>query len=309
MEVSSHALEQGRVELIDFVTAVFTNLTSDHLDYHKNVENYFLAKAKLFQNLTLKATAVVNIDDPYGRRLAGMTRAKVLTYGIQSRAEIQAVDIEPSIHGSQFLLKTSQGSILIKTKLIGLHNIYNILSAVGVCLANRIDLPTIKKAIEKFSNVPGRLEKVEAGQKFHVFVDYAHTEDGLKNVLNSLRKVRRSKIITVFGCGGDRDPTKRPKMGKVVSRLSDTAIVTSDNPRSEDPQAIINEILPGFEKKNYTVVIDRKDAIEAALVQAKADDIVLIAGKGHENCQIFKDRTIHFDDRETVREILQCQLR
>lgn len=309
MEVSSHALEQGRVDLVDFVTAVFTNLTSDHLDYHKNVENYFLAKAKLFEHLAPKATAVINIDDSYGRRLVKMTKAKVLTYGIQSKADIQAVEIEPTIQGSQFLLKTPQGNILIKTKLIGLHNVYNILSAAGACLSNRIDLPTIKKGIEKFSNVPGRLEKVEAGQKFYVFVDYAHTEDGLENVLNSLRKVSRSKIITVFGCGGDRDRTKRPKMGKVVSRLSDAAIVTSDNPRSEDPQAIIDEILPGFEKKNYTVVIDRKEAIETALTQAKENDIVLIAGKGHENYQIFRDKTIHFDDRETVREIVQCQLR
>lgn len=309
MEVSSHALEQGRVDLVDFVTAVFTNLTSDHLDYHKNVENYFLAKAKLFQNLTPKATAVINVDDSYGQRLVKMTKAKVLTYGVEKAADIQAINIEPSILGSQFLLKTPQGSIQAKTKLIGLHNVYNILSAVGACVASRVDLPTIKKAIEKFSNVPGRLEKVEAGQKFHVFVDYAHTEDGLENVLNSLRKVSRSRIITVFGCGGDRDRTKRPKMGKVVSHLSDTAIVTSDNPRSEDPLAIINEILPGFEKKNYIVVVDRKHAIEAALTLAKENDIVLIAGKGHENYQIFKDKTIHFDDRETVREILQCQLR
>ena len=304
MEVSSHALDQGRVDMIDFQTAVFTNLTSDHLDYHKNTKNYFQAKAKLFTKLAPRASAVVNVDDEYGRRLVTMTKGKVLTYGWKQKADIAVKNIRPSLSGSTFLLQTPRGAQEIKTPLIGFHNIYNLLAAAGAAYADGISLEDIKTAIEKFSNVPGRLEKIETKRGYHVFVDYAHTEDGLKNVLSSFKEISPARIILVFGCGGDRDKTKRPKMGRIAGELADFTIVTSDNPRSEDPQAIVDQVVKGFSKSVYKVILDREEAIREALRSANKGDIVLIAGKGHEDYQIFKDKKIHFDDREVVRNIL-----
>lgn len=304
MEVSSHALEQGRVDLIDFRSAIFTNLTSDHLDYHKNREAYFKAKAKLFTNLSASGQAIINIDDEYGPKLKKMIKSGTLTYGITKKADVMAEDIQLTLSGSQFLLKTPKGAISLNTPLIGRHNVYNILAAVGAGLREGFDLKTIKAGIESLKNVPGRLEKVDTGQNFHVFVDYAHTEDALRNVLISLKNVTKTKIILVFGCGGDRDKTKRPKMGAVGSELADLVILTNDNSRSEDPETIVEEIIAGCKSDNYMVVLDRQDAIEKALKLAEAGDVVLIAGKGHENYQIFKDRTVHFDDREVVRDFL-----
>ena len=305
MEVSSHGLDQGRVGLIDFKSAVFTNLTSDHLDYHRTRENYFLAKARLFTNLSPQSVSVINVDDPYGRKLVSLTRSRVVEYGISNEAEVRAKDIKTSVYESHFTVRASGQSMKIQTKLIGMHNVYNILAAVGVCLNEGIAPETISRGIARLEHVPGRLERVESPKGFAVFVDYAHTEDALKNVLEALRKIKPKRIITVFGCGGDRDKTKRPKMGRVAGQLSDIVIVTTDNPRSEDPQSIISGIILGFSTDNYQVVADREKAIATAIAMAGAGDIVLIAGKGHEDYQIFKDKTIAFDERAIVKKYLK----
>lgn len=306
MEVSSHALDQGRVDAIDFKVGVFTNLTGDHLDYHKTMEEYFTAKALLFSRLSKSSCAVINIDDEYGLRLLPITRADITTYALNHKADVTAENIVLNFSQTAFTLKTPQGKISIQTKLIGRHNIYNILAAAAGCLAEGLSLETIRDGIENLAVVPGRLEQVVCGQDFNVFVDYAHTEDALKNVLTNLRVVSQARIIVVFGCGGDRDKTKRPKMGRVAGQLADWCILTSDNPRSEDPQSILKQVISGFEKTNYEVIADRETAIKKALLSAKKGDIVLIAGKGHETYQIFKDKTIDFDDREVVRNFFSC---
>ncbi|MFA5059923.1 MAG: UDP-N-acetylmuramoyl-L-alanyl-D-glutamate--2,6-diaminopimelate ligase [Candidatus Omnitrophota bacterium] len=307
MEVSSHALDQGRVDGIDFNSAIFTNLTGDHMDYHQNMENYFQAKAKLFSGLSKDASAIINADDPYGKRLVSLTKAKVITYGITHQADIVASDIQLSLSGSKFTLRHGKELEKMTTKLIGRHNIYNILSAVAQGLWQKIDMKDVERAIEDFENVPGRLERIEAGQDFHVFVDYAHTEDALKNILTNLRLVTKSRIILVFGCGGDRDKTKRPKMGMVASQLADFCIVTSDNSRSEDPQVIANEIIQGCKNKNFTVILDREEAIKKAITLAGKNDVVVVAGKGHETYQIFKEKTISFDDCDVVKKYLHAK--
>ncbi len=304
MEVSSHALEQGRVDLIDFAVALFTNLTGDHLDYHGTMENYFRAKALLFERLSPDAFAVINADDEYGCRLLKMTQAKIMTYGIEAAADFRAVDIESSIRGTVFGVQTPQEKFSVKTRLIGRHNVSNILAAITAATALGIPSQNIKCGIEQLVGVPGRLEAVDAGQSFSVFVDYAHTHDALENILTSVRKVSPARILLVFGCGGNRDKTKRSKMGRVASELADFSFLTSDNPRHEDPASIISEIERGFLQKNYAVVLDRKEAILQALASAAEGDVVIIAGKGHETYQIFNDRTIHFDDREVARELL-----
>jgi len=308
MEVSSHALTQDRVDGIHFVSGIFTNLTSDHLDYHKTRENYFLSKAKLFTVLEKQASAVINIDDPYGRKLCPMTKAKIVTYGIKQKADVMASGIKLDISGSRFILKFADQKIEIQTKLVGTYNIYNILAAAAACLAQGISLETIKSGIMRLASVPGRLEYVDCGQGFSVFIDYAHTEDALKNVLTATRQVSNSKVILVFGCGGDRDRSKRSLMGRVACDLADFSVVTSDNPRSENPQSIIDQIIVGFTKENYKIVVNRKEAIEQALDIAQAGDTVLIAGKGHETYQILDDQRIDFNEREIVKECLSCLL-
>ncbi len=305
MEVSSHALDQRRVLGLDFRYAIFTNLTSDHLDYHQNRENYFLAKAKLFESLGPTRRGIINIDDEFGDRLKEMTSAAVWTYGIKNKADFFAQKIQLGFEGSCFEMVTPVGSIEIQTKLIGLHNIYNILSVAAVGVGEGLPIDVIKKGIEDLVQVPGRLERINAGQDFYVFVDYAHTEDALRNILSSMREVKKARVIVVFGCGGDRDKTKRPRMASVVEELSDFAIVTTDNPRSEDPQQIICEILVGFKNKDFKVVLDRKEAILEALRLAKEGDVVIIAGKGHEDYQIFKEKTIAFDECAIVKESLK----
>jgi UDP-N-acetylmuramoyl-L-alanyl-D-glutamate--2,6-diaminopimelate ligase len=306
MEVSSHALDQGRVDGINFKVGIFTNLTQDHLDYHKDMEEYFLAKGRLFAMLSEHSTAVLNMDDVYGKRLAKKTSAKILSYGIKKEANVFATQIKLGIEKTRFVLTLQQDECAIQTSLIGVHNIYNILAAAAACRALGIDLEYIREGIENMPSVPGRVEPVDCGQKFSVFVDYAHTDDALKNVLENIRVVKSSKIILVFGCGGDRDKTKRVKMGKVASALADFSIITNDNPRSEDPQDIVSQIVSGFEHDNYLIILNRKEAIERALAMAHEGDVVLVAGKGHENYQILKDEVIPFDDRQVVREILSC---
>lgn len=306
MEVSSHGLDQGRVDFIDFKTAIFTNLTGDHLDYHGDMEGYFQAKAKLFTGLSSESLAVINADDPYGRRLSELTQSRVVTYGIQNHCDFMAKDIHIGVEGSRFYVVYSDGEKLIETNLVGVHNVYNILAAVAACLEEGIGWEAIRGGIKRLPCVPGRLEKVENKKGFAVFIDYAHTDDALKNVLEAMHGISHERIIVVFGCGGDRDQTKRPRMGEVASRLADAVIITNDNPRGEDPQEIARQIVAGCKKNNYEVVLDRREAIHKAIGMARRGDIVLIAGKGHEDYQIFKEKTVPFKEREVVEEFLAC---
>jgi UDP-N-acetylmuramoyl-L-alanyl-D-glutamate--2,6-diaminopimelate ligase len=306
MEVSSHAISQDRIEGIGFHSAIFTNLTQDHLDYHKTIKDYFQTKSKLFKGLSADSFAVLNNDNIYSRRLKNLTSAKIISYGIENKSDIFARNINFNLAKTKFLLITPKGEINLETQLIGKHNVYNILASVSWAQEVGIDLLTIKSVLEEFSFVPGRLEKISNKGGFSIFVDYAHTEDALQNVIKSLREVSgNNRIIVVFGCGGERDKDKRPKMGRVVSELADYAIITNDNPRSEDPQEIIGQIKKGIKKNNYYIIPERLEAIRKSLILAKKGDIVLIAGKGHENYQILKDRAIHFDDREAVKECLR----
>ncbi len=305
MEVSSHALAQQRVELIDFRSAIFTNLTGDHLDFHKTMEAYFQAKARLFTGLSPDACAVINADDPWGLRLKGLTRARVITCGFSPSADVSAHVEEVSLAGTRFKVRFFGQELMLRTHFIGTHNIHNILGAFAAALGEGFSPEIIRAGIGSLMCVPGRLERVDAGQDFCVFIDYAHTDDGLKNVLTCLKTVPHNRLIVVFGCGGDRDRTKRPRMGKVASQLADLAILTSDNPRSEDPRTIIDEIVPGFTGHTYEVVPDREAAIARALVLAGKDDIVLLAGKGHETTQVFKDRTVAFVEKDIVMKLLK----
>ncbi len=305
MEVSSHALDQDRVSGINFSQAIFTNLTQDHLDYHKNLENYFLAKTKLFRSLPASSFAIINNDDSYGRRIKRLTKAKILTYGIKNPSMIMARDIDFGMHSTEFTLVAPKMKLRIKTNLAGRYNIYNILAAVGWGISEKINIKDIKSAIEKFKNVPGRLERVNCSKGYGIFVDYAHTPDALFNVISALRPLIKGKIVVIFGCGGERDKLKRPKMGKVVTGLADYAIITSDNPRSEDPQKIIEDICAGIVKDNYCLRPERLEAIRTGLAMAKKGDCLLIAGKGHENYQILKNKVLRFSDQEVVRKCLK----
>jgi len=304
MEVSSHALEQGRVDGINFVSAIFTNLTQDHLDYHKDMENYFKAKAILFENLSKDASAVINSDDPYGQRLLRMSKGHIISYGINNPSDVRAEDIAYSLNGTRMTIVFPTGTITVNTHFIGAHNVYNILAACACSWKEGVGLDKIRQGIEGLFCVPGRLEPVKGTQDFFVFIDYAHTEDGLMNVLKALRAVSSNKIILVFGCGGNRDRGKRSKMAQVACELADYSIVTSDNPRNEEPMAIIEEIKTGFTKPNYEVIEDRTRAIMRALYMAQSGEIVLIAGKGHEDYQILKDKTIPFNEVKIIKETL-----
>jgi len=305
MEVSSHALDQDRVLGINFSHAIFTNLTHDHLDYHKNLENYFLAKAKLFRALPASGVAIINNDDKYSRRIKQLTCARLISYGIKNKSTVMAKDVDYGVEGAKFTLIAPGANIRIKTNLIGRHNIYNILAAISWAVSENLHLKDIKSAIEKFKFAPGRLERVSCTKEYNVFVDYAHTPDALFNVISALRPLVSGKIIVIFGCGGERDKLKRPKMGKIVTCLADYAIITSDNPRSEDPLSIIRDIRRGIGKNNYCVIPDRLKAIKAGLALAKRDDCLIIAGKGHENYQVLKNRVLHFSDRKAVEKCLR----
>ncbi|MDD5130101.1 MAG: UDP-N-acetylmuramoyl-L-alanyl-D-glutamate--2,6-diaminopimelate ligase [Candidatus Omnitrophica bacterium] len=304
MEVSSHALDQERVAGIKFSHAIFTNLTQDHLDYHKNLENYFLAKTKLFGMLPLTGKAIINNDDKYGRRVKHLTKAKILTYGVKNNSDVMAKDIKFGIGATEFLLVADNLQLKFKTKLTGLHNIYNILAAISWGLSEKFPVLDIKSALEKFSSVPGRLERVNVPQGLDIFIDYAHTPDALFNVISCLRPLVKGKIVVVFGCGGERDKLKRPQMGRVVSELADYAVITSDNPRSEPPGQIIQDIQRGIKKNNYSVVCERRRAIRKGLSLIKQGDCLLIAGKGHENYQVLKNKKLEFSDRKVVKECL-----
>ncbi len=306
MEVSSHGLKQRRVEGIDFAAGIFTNITIDHLDYHKTFENYFNAKSILFRNLSPHSWAIINMDDPHGKELLSRTDANSITYGIDATADVEAHNILNEVNGSRFFVSTPHGKIELKTALIGRHNVYNILAAVSFGISQNLDLRLIKQGLEALDYIPGRLELIDAGQPFKVFVDYAHTDDALRKIISSIRPICGGKIIIVFGCGGDRCRDKRPLMGKVAAELTDYVILTTDNPRSEEPEAIIKEIEVGFPGgfANYQVILDRYAAINEAIRRAKEDDAVIIAGKGHEAYQVFKNTSVPFDDRFIVKEIL-----
>jgi UDP-N-acetylmuramoyl-L-alanyl-D-glutamate--2,6-diaminopimelate ligase len=269
------------------------------------MESYFKAKSLLFKTISPSTVSIINADDDYGKRLVHICRNRVITYAIDAHADIRAYHITYHLSGSRFEIIFPKGKIEVHTRFIGAHNIYNILAAFAWGISQDLRPELIRRGIENLTHVPGRLEPVDNNKGIFIFIDYAHTEDGLVNVLKALRVVSAQKIILVFGCGGDRDRTKRPKMAKAACGLADHSIVTTDNPRSEDPQAIINEIITGFTKKNYEICLDRKEAIGRALKLAKKDQVVLIAGKGHEDYQILKDRTIAFNEREIVKACLQ----
>lgn len=310
MEVSSHSLELDRVYGVRFETGVFTNLTQDHLDFHITFEKYFDAKAKLFREYGLKK-AVINIDDIYGKRLLRDIGAdKILTYGITEKADVIARDIVISMQGLKFKVESPIGEFGIRSKLIGRHNVYNILASIATAILEELSEKCIVEGILSTNGIPGRLEKIDEGQDFTVLVDYAHTDDALKNVLKSARELPHNKLILVFGCGGDRDKGKRPLMGRVGIAYSDFVIITSDNPRSEEPLEIIEEIergvkLTGANEERYIKIPDRREAIELSIRKASNGDMVVIAGKGHEDYQIIGDKKNHFDDREVVIEAIR----
>jgi UDP-N-acetylmuramoyl-L-alanyl-D-glutamate--2,6-diaminopimelate ligase len=305
LEVSSHGMEQNRLKNIDFDIAIFSNLSQDHLDYHDNLENYSDAKKKLFDSLAPSGVAVVNIDDEWSAKMIETTKAKIITYGIKNKqADFFAKNIKFSLDGVEFDLIYKDIKEKITSPLIGRFNVYNILAAVAAANAAEIPLDQIIKYLSSFQSARGRLERVKTDRNFYLFVDFAHTPDALKNVLQTLKEIKHHKIITVFGCGGDRDKGKRPLMGKICSQFSDLSVITSDNPRSEEPGKIISEIEKGFIKKNYFIEEDRSKAIEKALSLAEEKDIVLVAGKGHETTQIFANKTLLFNDREIAKKIL-----
>ncbi len=312
MEVSSHALALKRVRELSFTVAVFTNLTRDHLDYHKSFEHYKASKKELFKDCAVKKQ-VINTDDPVGREIVQETTRSTLTTGIDQPADVRAENCRVSVDGIRFTLKTPNGTVAIQSSLLGRHNIYNLLSASAVALSEGLSLEVIAQGLRALSSVPGRFEKIQLGQDFTVAVDYAHTDDALSNVLRAAREIARNRVIVVFGCGGDRDPGKRPLMGRVALELSDLAIITSDNPRTEDPDQIIGQICAGFPagvqlEKDYILRPQRREAIEFAVNHAQAGDLVLIAGKGHETYQILNTGTIAFDDREVAAEALKKKL-
>jgi UDP-N-acetylmuramoyl-L-alanyl-D-glutamate--2,6-diaminopimelate ligase len=312
MEVSSHALHQHRTDTISFDAAVFTNLTQDHLDYHGSMDEYFNAKKRLFDGLDSDAHAIVNIDDPWGERIVSSCRATVCTYGVDNMlANVRATNVKLSVNGTSFAILEDATEVEITSPLIGLFNVYNVLAAWATGRALGIDREMLHRAVEHVAGVPGRFQRVSSPFGWTAVVDYAHTPDALENVLNTLRTlVDRSagaRIITVFGCGGDRDRSKRPLMGRIASELSDRVIVTSDNPRTEDPDAIIDEVMAGVASATVACETDRRRAIEQALTMAQPGDVVLIAGKGHEDYQIIGTQRVPFDDRRVVEEFIKTR--
>ncbi len=312
MEVSSHALDQKRVLGIEWDVAIFTNLTRDHLDYHGSMDQYFAAKKKLFTSLqegAKRGAAVINIDDAYGARLAGETPVEVLlTFAANQPARLRATKIELGHDRSRFVVETTERKFAVTLPLIGRHNIYNALAAIGACLALKVDIKKIQSALHAIRPVPGRLEAVSLGQPFGVYVDYAHTDDALHNVLTTLREITKGRVLLAFGCGGNRDSGKRAKMGRVAAELADFTLITSDNPRTEQPWKIAAQIEEGFlskRREGYAVELDRRRAIAQLIGKAEPGDTVLLAGKGHETYQEFEDTVVPFDDRIHALEALE----
>lgn len=311
MEVSSHSLELGRVDGCSFRIGVFTNLTQDHLDFHKTIENYRNAKKKLFY-MTSGAN-IINIDDEHGRIIADEikeTGTRLITYGIDNKADIMAKDIEISARGVVFTLVTPEYETGLSIKIPGKFSVYNALAAASVAYAEGVPMEVIREGLNRVDIVPGRSEILNTDTPYTVIVDYAHTPDGLQNILASVKEYAKGRVITLFGCGGDRDREKRPIMGEIAGRMSDYCIITSDNPRSEIPMEIIKQVEAGIKSTDcdYICIENRRDAIKYALTIAGKEDIVLLAGKGHETYQVLKDRTIPFDERDIVQELLREEL-
>jgi UDP-N-acetylmuramoyl-L-alanyl-D-glutamate--2,6-diaminopimelate ligase len=309
LEASSHALAMDRVWGCHFAVAVFTNLTRDHLDYHKDFEDYFHAKRRLFEGTGAGAPelGVINADDPYSDRLEGLAR-RSLTYGLKSGADLVARGVSLGFGGTEFLVQSASGKLELKSALVGRINVYNMLAAVGAATGLGIPGPRIEEGIAALDLVPGRFQRVDEGQPFLVIVDYAHTDDALRNLISTARELSPSgRIITVFGAGGERDRSKRPLMGEAAGSLSDVVVLTSDNPRGEEPLRIMNDVAVGLQKVNakYRAEPDRERALEMAIDEARPGDIVLLAGKGHETYQVLRDGMIEFDDREKSRAILR----
>ncbi|QHW30381.1 UDP-N-acetylmuramoyl-L-alanyl-D-glutamate--2,6-diaminopimelate ligase [Paenibacillus rhizovicinus] len=318
MEVSSHALEQGRVKGCRYRTAIFTNLTQDHLDYHATMERYAAVKELLFSRLGNEFAAapkdrlfaVLNADDPVSQGYAGATVAEVITYGVDRDADVRASNVRITAHGTAFRVDTFAGSADITLKMAGKYNVYNALGAISAALIEGIAIQQIKGSLEALPGVPGRVEAVNAGQPFAVIVDYAHTPDGLENVLKAVKEFAVGRVICVFGCGGDRDRTKRPLMGSISARYADYSLITSDNPRTEDPLRILADVEAGLlqdgvAKDRYELLADRRAAIQKAVEMASRDDVVLIAGKGHETYQDICGVKSDFDDREVAKEAIR----
>jgi UDP-N-acetylmuramoyl-L-alanyl-D-glutamate--2,6-diaminopimelate ligase len=315
MEVTSHALALHRTEGLHFASAVFTNLTQDHLDFHSGMEDYFEAKKSLFVP-ERAAVGAVNVDDPYGRRLAESVAIPCMTFGSSDDADVRPAEVRLTARGNSFVLVASgkapeHGEIAIRSPLLGAFNVWNALAAASGALAGGLGLAPIAEGLPALTGVPGRFEGISEGQPFAVVVDYAHTPDSLDNVLRAARRLAgdSGRVICVFGCGGDRDRAKRPLMGAVAARLADIVVVTSDNPRSEDPQAIIGAILEGINAERAdgpdASIPDRAEAIRYALGEARRHDVVVVAGKGHETGQEFAGHTVPFDDRDAVRAALR----
>jgi UDP-N-acetylmuramoyl-L-alanyl-D-glutamate--2,6-diaminopimelate ligase len=308
LEASSHSLALERLWGCHFAAAVFTNLTREHMDYHKTFEDYFAAKRKLFEGTGAGApdVAVINADDEYGKRLAGLAR-KTVTYGLESDADITTKKFQLTFNALAFTAQTPNGRVQVASSLVGRINVYNILAAIGAAQALGLSTEIIQDGIRSLTSVSGRFERIDLGQPYFVIVDYAHTDDALENLIRTVRELNpKGRIITLFGCGGGKDRTKRPVMGEVTGRLSDLTILSSDNPRTEDPLKIISDIIVGLQKTSgkYLIEPDREKAIGAAMDEARAGDVVLLAGKGHENYQILADRTLEFDDRDVARRAL-----
>lgn len=310
IEASSHALSQHRLDGVCFRSAIFTNLSAEHLDYHENIINYRAEKLKLVKGLGPETFTILNADHNTSKHFAESTRSQLIWYGIKKKkADVTAEAIRTYTDTTKFSLNTPWGKRIITLKLIGRHNIYNALAAAANGLVLGFTIDTVKAGIESLCAVPGRLEKIDCGQDFRIYVDFAHTHQALQVILSALRETTTGRILLVFGCGGDRDRKKRPKMGHIAEKYSDIFWITSDNPRSEDPDKIISEIKKGVKKGAcFRLQPDRKTAIEEALFEAKAGDIILVAGKGHEQYQISKDTVIPFDDREIIKQFLQNNL-
>ncbi len=311
LEASSHALAMERLWGCHFGVAIFTNLTRDHLDYHQTFEEYFAAKRILFEGTGAGApgVGVINVDDPYAAQLTGLAR-RTLTYGLKGAPEVTARKFALSFDGLEFVANTPIGNLEVRSALVGRFNVYNILAAIGAGIGLNVAKGKIEEGIAKLQSVPGRFQRIDEGQPFLVVVDYAHTDDALRNLITTARDLGpSSRIITVFGAGGERDRSKRPLMGEAAGSLSDLVVLTSDNPRSEDPLRIINDVVVGLQKSNakYRIEPDREQAIAAALEEARPGDIVLLAGKGHESYQVLRDGAIDFDDREKARGTLRSK--
>jgi UDP-N-acetylmuramoyl-L-alanyl-D-glutamate--2,6-diaminopimelate ligase len=303
MEVSSHSLSLNRVYGLQFSQSIFSNLTQDHLDFHGTFENYYNAKLILFKN---SINSIINIDDEYGKRVYEDVQNNKITYSIENSSDTKAENIVMHSRGIEFDLVYKNENTHINLNIPGRYNIYNALGSASACLNEGVSLEAVKKGLERVF-VPGRCEIVTKNYSldYEVIVDYAHSPDGLENILTTVREFTKGRLISVFGCGGDRDKTKRPIMGEIGSRLSDITIITSDNPRTEEPQAIIKDILKGISKDNYIVIENRREAIKKAMSIAKKDDIIVVAGKGHEDYQELKDKVIHFDEREVIADIIK----